>query len=140
MGRSSVVVGDQGTLDRRADVPVVPDGGVERQEPLDDPGPQPGGDTAAVAFQAELVLERPDDRLDALPQPVGEVPGGRLVVAGRAEQGEFQAGAGEERLGVGSGQVLFVFFNDTATAAIYTLSLHDALPTGPMSGSGSPSA
>src|SRR6266508_784740 len=75
MGRSSVVVGDQGTLDRRADLPVVPDGGVERQEPLDDPGPQPGGDTAAVAFQAELVLERPDDRLDALPQPVGEVPG-----------------------------------------------------------------
>ncbi len=29
----------------------------------------------AVAFQAELVLQRPDDRLDPLAQPVREVPG-----------------------------------------------------------------
>src|SRR5216684_9294424 len=28
-------------------------------------------------------------------------------------------------------QVIFFFFNDTATTEIYTLSLHDALPTSP---------
>ena len=37
------VVGDQGSLDRCADEPVVPDAGVERGQPLDDAGPQPGG-------------------------------------------------------------------------------------------------
>src|SRR3712207_7044754 len=36
--------------------------------------------------------------------------------------------------------MLFVFFNDTATTEIYTLSLHDALPILPPSGSGSRSA
>jgi hypothetical protein len=50
----------------------VPDRGVEGQQPLDDPGPQPGGDASAVAFEAELALQWPDDDLDALPQPVRE--------------------------------------------------------------------
>src|SRR6266702_8916239 len=81
MGRSAVVVGDQGALDRCSDHAVVPDGGVEREQPLDDPCPQPGGDPAAVAFEAELVLEGPDDRLGALAQPVREMPG-LLVLAG----------------------------------------------------------
>ena len=62
--RCSVVVCDQGALDRRSYLPVVPDGGVERQQALHDPGPQSGGDPAAVAFQAELVLQRPDDGLN----------------------------------------------------------------------------
>src|SRR6266481_3368020 len=31
----------------------------------------------------------------------------------------------------GSGPIFFFFFNDTATTEIYTLSLHDALPTSP---------
>jgi hypothetical protein len=44
----------------------VPDRGVEGQEALEDTGPQARGDTSAMFFQAELVLERPDDRLDAL--------------------------------------------------------------------------
>src|SRR2546425_8191652 len=34
----------------------------------------------------------------------------------------------------------FFFFNDTATTEIYTLSLHDALPISPRSGSGSRAA
>src|SRR5450755_4506134 len=80
MGRS-VIVGDQGALDWRADGPVVPDDGVESQQALDDTGPQPGGYPAAVVFQAELVLQGPDDRLDALAQPVREVPGVLLVLA-----------------------------------------------------------
>ena len=51
-------------------MPVVPDGGVERKQALHDAGPQPSGDAAAVAFQAELVLRgghtlRGFDRLPA---------------------------------------------------------------------------
>src|SRR5262249_1312858 len=105
-GWSAVVVGDQGPLDRGADEPVVPDAGVEGQEALHDPGPEPGGDPAAVAFEAELILQRPDDRFNALPQPVREVPGGLLVPAGRADQGQAQVRAGEERLGFLAGQAL----------------------------------
>jgi hypothetical protein len=43
-----------------ADLPVVPDGGVEGQQPLDDPGPQAGRGAPTVAFQAELALQRPE--------------------------------------------------------------------------------
>jgi hypothetical protein len=45
------MVCDQGSFDRRADLPVVSDGGVEREQPLDDPRPQPGGNAAAVPFE-----------------------------------------------------------------------------------------
>jgi hypothetical protein len=79
-----MIVGDQGSLDWCADYPVVPDAGVEGQQSLHDAGPQPGGDAAAVAFEAKLVLQRPDDCLDPLPQPVREVPRLLLVLAGRA--------------------------------------------------------
>ena len=81
MGRS-VVVSGQGALDRCSYLPVVPDAGVEGQQPLEDPGPQAGGDASAVAFEAELVLQGPDDRLDPLPQPVREVAGSLLVLIG----------------------------------------------------------
>jgi hypothetical protein len=57
-----------------------------------------------VAFDAELVFQRPDDGLDALPQPVREVARGVLVFAGRADQVQAQVGAGEELLGVLAGQ------------------------------------
>ena len=56
---SSVVIGDQRALDRCADLPVEPDGGVEGEQALHDAGPQVGRDTAAVAFQAELVFQGP---------------------------------------------------------------------------------
>jgi hypothetical protein len=101
-----VVVGDQEALDWCADGPVVPDRRVEGEQALDDAGPQPGGDSAAVAFETELVLQRPDDRLDPLPQPVWEVPGFLLVLAGRADQGQAQVRAGEESFGVLTGQTL----------------------------------
>src|SRR5258707_12313913 len=101
-----VIVGDQGALDGRGDHPVIPDAGVEREQSLHDPGPEPGGDPAAVAFEAELVLQRPDDRLDSLPQPVREGPGSLLVLAGRADQRQAQVRAREERLGVLAGQAL----------------------------------
>jgi hypothetical protein len=51
-------------------------------------------------------VQRPDDRLYALPQPVREGPGGLLVLAGGADQGQFQIRAGEEGLGVFAGQPL----------------------------------
>jgi hypothetical protein len=48
----------------------VPDAGVEGEEPLDDAGPESCGDAAAVAFEAELVLQGSDDGLDPLAEPV----------------------------------------------------------------------
>jgi hypothetical protein len=75
----SVVVGGQGSLDGGAGGPVVLDRRVECEEALDDAGPEPGGDSAAVAVQAELALEGPDDGLDALAQLAGEGPA-RLVL------------------------------------------------------------
>ena len=62
--------------------------------------PQPGGDPAAVAFEAGLVLQRPDDGLDPLAQPVREGQGHLLVLAGRADQGQAKLGAGIEFFGV----------------------------------------
>jgi hypothetical protein len=62
-----MIVGDQGALDGCADLPVVPDDRVEGEQALYDACPQPGGDASAVAFEAELVLQRPDDRLNPLP-------------------------------------------------------------------------
>jgi hypothetical protein len=51
-----MVVGDQGSLDWGVDEPVVPDAGVEGEEPLQGASPKTGGDAAAVAFQAELAI------------------------------------------------------------------------------------
>ena len=106
MSGASVVISDQGTLDWGADLPVEPDGGVECEEALDDACPQPRGDPAAVSFQAKLVLQGPDDRLGALPQPVRKRPGLFFVLAGRADQGQAEARAGEELLGLLTGQAL----------------------------------
>src|SRR5512132_2857987 len=102
---SSVIIGDEGALDRRADLPVEPDDGVECEQSLDEAGPQAGGYPAAVTFEAELVLQRPDDRLDALPQPVRERPVW-FVLAGRADQRQVQSRMGEEFLGALAGQAL----------------------------------
>src|SRR4029450_6188050 len=66
-----MVVGDQGALGRGADLPVEPDHRVEGEQALDDAGPQPRGDAAAVTVQAELVLEGPGDRLHPLAEPGG---------------------------------------------------------------------
>jgi hypothetical protein len=99
-----MIVSDQGAFDRCADGPVVPDGGVEGEEALHDTRPQSGWDASAVVFQAKLVLQGPDDRLDALAQPVGEGSGWLLVLAGRPDQRQSQVG--EELLGFLAGQPL----------------------------------
>ena len=61
---------------------------------------------AAVAFEAELVFQRPDDRLNPLPQPVRELAGLFLVLAGRADQDQAEVRAGEGLPGVRTGQAL----------------------------------
>jgi len=49
-------MGDEGSFDRCADLPVEPDDGVEREQSLHDAGPQPRRDAAVVVFEAKLVL------------------------------------------------------------------------------------
>jgi hypothetical protein len=87
-----VVICDQGALDRCAGHPVVPDADVECEQPLNDAGSKPGGVPGAMAFEAELVLQRPDDGLNALPQPVREGPGSLLLLAGGAERTRSRPG------------------------------------------------
>jgi hypothetical protein len=99
-----MVVGDQRSLGGGADLPVEPDRRVEGEQALQDASPQPRGDAAAVTVQAELVLERPDDRLHPLTQPVGEATRIGLVLAGGADQGQVLAGQGG--LDVAAGQAL----------------------------------
>jgi len=59
-----------------------------------------------VAFEAEPDFQRPDDGLDPLPQPAGEIPGLLLAFAGPPDQGQVQVLAGQERLGVLAGQAI----------------------------------
>src|SRR4029453_6442132 len=63
----SVVVGDQGALVGRADLPVPPDPAGQREQPLGDTDPDAGRGTPAVAFQSELVFEGIEGALDPLP-------------------------------------------------------------------------
>jgi hypothetical protein len=84
----------------------VPDDRVHGEQPLEEACPQPGGDPAAMPFEAELVLQRPDDRLNALPRAVGKRAGLALVLAARADQGKLQVGSGEEVPGLLPGQAL----------------------------------
>jgi hypothetical protein len=67
---------------------------VEGEQALDDAGPQPRGDPAAVTVQAKLVLEGPDDRLHPLAQPGREATWVGLVGTGGAQQDQLLAGQG----------------------------------------------
>src|SRR5215213_1155121 len=82
----SVVVGDQGALDRGAELPVEPDRGGQGGQPLGDAGPQAVDGVGAVAFQAELVFEGVEDRLDPLADPAQVAEPVRLITAVRAGQ------------------------------------------------------
>src|SRR2546421_2242111 len=65
--KGSVVVRGQGTHDRLAGVPVVPDGGGHGEDALQDAHGNTCGGATAVLFESELVFEGVIDRLDALP-------------------------------------------------------------------------
>jgi hypothetical protein len=54
---------------RLAEVVVEPDAGGEREQFGRDPRPESVEAAGAVAFEAEAVLERPEDGLDALADP-----------------------------------------------------------------------
>ena len=64
--KGSVIVGQQGSFDRRSDVVVVPDRGGQGQDTLHDADPDPGGGVATVLFEVELALEGVVDRLNDL--------------------------------------------------------------------------
>src|SRR4029453_11531728 len=64
-----MVVGDQGALDRGAELPVEPDTSGQGQQPLGDADPDALDGVGAVAFQAALVFEGADDGLVPRPPP-----------------------------------------------------------------------
>ena len=55
--KGSVVVGGQRAPDRLAGVIVVPDGGGQREDALQDADGHAAGGAAAVSFKVELALE-----------------------------------------------------------------------------------
>src|SRR5262245_5994655 len=86
MGDGSVVEGQQGALVPDAELPVEPDPGGQGEQPLRHPNEHPTRGAAAVAFQAELVFEGVDDRLDPLAHPAQRPEPGRLVLAVGTDQ------------------------------------------------------
>src|SRR5215207_1147622 len=83
--KGSVVVGDQGSQDRLAGVPVVPDRGGQGEDALQDPYGDAGDRPAAVLFEVELAFEGLVDRFDALAYRPEQGPagtGGFFVVRG----------------------------------------------------------
>jgi hypothetical protein len=78
-----VVVGDQGTLVGRADLPVPPDRGGQGEQPLPDPDPDPGQRPSPMALQPELVFEGVEGALDPLPPTAQRaVPAGLVSTVG----------------------------------------------------------
>src|SRR6266542_2444707 len=94
--KGSVVIGQERSLDWLAGAVVVPDGGGQGQDALDDADPDPGGGVTAVLFEVELALEGVVDGLDDLAQRLEELGSGPrgLALAGRAEQIQIALGQG----------------------------------------------
>src|SRR5258707_2200290 len=72
----SVVVGGQGSHDRLAGVPVVPDRGGQGEDALQDPHGDAGDSAAAVLFKIELAFEGVVDRFDSLSYGAQQHPSG----------------------------------------------------------------
>ena len=100
----SVVIGDQRALVLGAELPVEPDRRGQGQQPLGDPGVDPGWGAAAVLLQTELAFEGVDNRLDPLAhRPQAPEPGRFVAAVGPHQHG---AQAGHLVLDRGSGQAL----------------------------------
>src|ERR1039457_609620 len=86
--KGSVVVGQQGTLDGLARLVVVPDGGGQREDALQDADQDSCWRSAAVAFEVNLVLVGVEDGLGGLAQRLEEPRAGSVgfALAGRAQQ------------------------------------------------------
>src|SRR5918996_1646476 len=85
-----MVVGDQRAFDRGAELPVEPDAGGQGQQPLGSADPDALDGVGAVAFQAELVFEGVEDRLDPLADPAQVAEPGRLISPVGADQPRVQ--------------------------------------------------
>jgi hypothetical protein len=100
----SVVMGEQGPLVVDLELPVAPDGGGQGEQPLAAADERPTQGAATVLFQAELVFEGVDDRLDPLAQPTQRPEPARLVLAvGPDQEGAQPSGVAFE---LGAGQAL----------------------------------
>src|SRR5580704_18885789 len=74
---SAVIVGDQRSHDGLARVVVVPDGGGQGEDALQDASDNAERGVPAMAFEVELAFEGVVDRLDDLPQRLEEPGPGR---------------------------------------------------------------
>jgi hypothetical protein len=97
-----VVVGNQGAGDGLASVVVVPDGGGQSEDALQDAGGDTLDGAAAVAFQVELAFEGVVDRLDPLAQRLEQPLAGPwwFALVGRPQQPHATGGKDGFGLGV----------------------------------------
>jgi hypothetical protein len=104
--KGSVVVSQEGAPDGLPGLVVVPDGGGQGQDALQDPDGYSAGGVAAVGFEVELAFEGVVDGLDDLAQGLEEAGACsfRLAFAG-GPQGR-DAGGGDGRLEGGAVVVL----------------------------------
>src|SRR4029453_1302412 len=100
----SVVIGDHRALVLDLELPVEPDRGGQGEQALADADEDPAEDAATVLFQAELLLEGVDDRLDPLAHPAqGPNRRGSSVRSGADQEGPQPCDMALERL---AGQAL----------------------------------
>src|SRR6266511_5928899 len=90
VGAGSVVIGEQGALVGKAELPVEPDHRCEGEQSLAHADEHPAQGAAAMLFQPELVLESADDRLDPLAQPAQRPEPAWLVGAVGTDQNRAQ--------------------------------------------------
>src|SRR5918995_854413 len=86
----SVVIGEQGPLVLDLELPVAPDGGGQGEQALADADEDSAEGAAMVLFQAELVFEGVDDRLDPLAHPAQRAEPARLILAIRTNEAGAQ--------------------------------------------------
>src|SRR2546423_8175687 len=87
--KGSVVECDQGSHDRLAGVPVVPDRGGQGKDALQDPHGYTGDGPATVLLKIQLALEGLVDRFDALPYSTKQAATGawRFAAGRRSHHG-----------------------------------------------------
>ena len=88
----------------RAQEPVVPAAGGEREQTLGDAGDEALEGAGAVVLERELVLARVDDRLDPLAHATERAEAGLFVGAVGAQQS--RSGGADDLLELGSGKAL----------------------------------
>src|SRR5215831_10061833 len=88
----SVVICNQRALFGGADLPVPPDPGPERQQPLGNPHHYASRGSPAVFFERELPFKGVDDALDPLADRAEGAAASRLILAIGAEQSGPQLG------------------------------------------------